>query len=295
MSCKNSDMPINVDSTSKTCDLTCSFSYTYGNSDLSVTNNGDHLAFSYDGNSTVIYNGDNYNVQDIRLYKPSLNSYYGSKIDAELLIHHVSATGQNLLLCIPIVSNNSSSASNTMFNKIIPFVPSKLNENRTINVSNYTLNYFIPKSGFYSYTGNLPYEPCNGNYNIILFDSRNTINMNPNNLSTLGSIIKPLNVTMKTGDSSKLQFNKTGTTENTLTGEDEIYIDCQPVNEEENIAGATQTLETISVSKTNGVTSPSYERNMKYVEIIGGIAGGLLLFHFLTKGASRLYTKLSTS
>lgn len=293
MSCKNSDMPINVEDTSKTCDLTCNFSYTYGNSDLSVTNNGTYLSFSYDGNSTVKFNGDNYNVQDIRLYKPSLNSYYGSNIDAEMFIHHISATGQNLLLCIPIVSNNSASASNTMFNKIIPFVTSNLNENRTINVSNYTLNYFIPKSGFYSYTGNLPYEPCNGNYNIILFDSRNTINMNPNNLSTLGSIIKPLKVNKKQLDSSKLQFNKTGTTENTLTGEDEIYIDCQPVNEEEDNTQITNVNAT--TNKDSKTTSPSYERNMKYFEIIGGIAGGLLLFHFLTKGASRLYTKLSSS
>lgn len=294
MSCTNSDMPINVENTSNKCDLTCSFSYTYGNSDLSVTNNGDHLSFSYDGNSTVIYNGDNYNVQDIRLYKPSLNKYYGSKVDAELFIHHVGSSGQNLLLCVPIVSNNSSSASNTMFNNVIPFVPSKLNESRTINVSNYTLNYFIPKSGFYSYTGKLPYEPCNGNYNIILFDSRNTINMNPNNLSTIGSILEVPNTKIKASTKNKLYYNKIGTTENTLTGEDEIYIDCQPVNESgeiDIIRDSTDQSQEHSIK----LRSPSYDRNMKYVEIIGGIAGGLLLFHFLTKSASSLYTKLTTS
>lgn len=292
MSCVNSDMPINVETTSKICDLTCSFSYTYGNSDLSVTNNGDHISFSYDGNSTVIFNGDNYKVQDIRLYKPSLNSYYGSKVDAELTIHHISSSGENLLLCIPILSNNSASSSETMFNSIIPFVPSKLNETQTINISNYTLNHFIPKSGFYSYTGNLPYEPCNGNYNIILFDSRSTINMNTGNLNTLGSIIKPNENKIKNINSDKLQYNKVGTIDNTLTGEDEIYIDCQPVNEDFDKDQETSqtTMEHIDGVKRN---TPSYERNMKYVEVIGGIAGGLLLFHLLTKGAIHLYSKLS--
>lgn len=290
MSCKNSDMPINVESTNNKCDLNCNFSYTYGSSDLSVSNNDEYLSFSYDGKAKVLFNGDNYSVQDIRLYKPSLNSYYGSKVDAELFIHHISATGQNLLLCIPIKENSAASASKTTFNNIIPFIPSKSGETQTININNYTLNHFIPKSGFYSYKGNLPYKPCNGDYNIILFDSNTSINMESKDLSTIASVLKTLNTNAKKANSTKLQYNSKGTQHSSTNGEDEIYIDCQPINGDGDL-GEVQT-NTTEKNTSSNIKVPSLERNMKYVEIIGGIAGGLLLFHFLTKGVKKLYNNL---
>lgn len=296
MSCNRSNMPINIIETNNKCDMTCNFKYSYGNSDLSVTNNGTYLTFSYDGTTNVLYNGNTYTVQDIRIYKPSINSYYGSKVDAEMMIHHVSVSGGNLLVCIPILSSANASSSITMFNKIIPFVPSTRGETRTININNYTLNNFIPKSGFYSYNGNLPYEPCNGNYNIILFDSKQGIHMSPTDLSTIGSLIKATTQTIKKHDTTALYFNNKGTIENTLTGEDEIYIDCQPVDELEDGVEVTSTsLDGNGTSRQTATKTPEYTKNMKYVEIIGGIAGGLLLFHFLTQAAIKVYAKVSSS
>lgn len=281
MSCKNSNMPIDINKTTNNCNLTCNFSYSYSESDLSVTNNTDYITFSYDGNSTVSFSGDNYTVQDIRLYKPSLNSYYGSKVDAELFIHHISVTGKNLLLCIPILENNASSKSNVMFNKIIPFIPSKNGENRTINVNNYTINNFIPKSGFYYYNGNLPYEPCNGNYDILLFDPKNAINMNSTDMNTVNSIIQPVNSNTKEIDNDNLYYNEKGTIENELSGEDEIYIDCQPVKD--------GVIDDGKGGSTKGNNKPMIELTAENLEIIGGVAGGIILVFLMISFARKVF------
>tara|TARA_Y100000768_G_scaffold387494_1_gene379014 strand:- start:2003 stop:2812 length:810 start_codon:yes stop_codon:yes gene_type:complete len=269
-------MPIDVEKTSNTCSLTCKFNYSYGTSDLAVTNKSNYIVLSYDGETNVEFSGDSYKVQDIRIFKPSLNSYYGSKVDAELFIHHISVKGDNMLICIPIKENEASSSSKALFSKIIPFIPSKNEENRTININNYTLNHLIPKSSYYYYKGNLPYAPCNGEYNILLFDPKNAINMSSDNMNTLGSIIKPINTKLNNIDSDNLFYNEKGTIENELDGEDDIYIDCQPV--EDGI------LDNNTQSNTNMI-----EMNAENLEIIGGIVGGIILLYIVITISKKVF------
>lgn len=273
MTCRNSNMPIDIQKTSNNCSLTCNLNYSYGDSDLSVTNNTNYITLSYDGDTTVTFSGNNYKVQDVRLYKPSINSYYGSKVDAELFIHHISVIGDNLMLCIPIKNNDASSSSSALFKKIIPFIPSSRNESRTININNYTLNNFIPKSSYYYYKGNLPYEPCNGDYNIILFDPENAINMDNTNMNTLGAIIRPIENKIKEINGEDLYYNEKGTIENELTGEDDIYIDCQPVKD--------GVLDDSDGGTTDKDMKAQFEMNAEYLETIGGVAGGILLLYFV--------------
>jgi len=239
-----------------------------------------------------VFNGNKYNVVDVRIYKPSLNSYYGSKVDAEMFIHHTNNSGKNLLLSIPITSKESTSSSNTMFSNMFPFISSKKDIPVSINITNYTLNHFIPKSGFYSFIGPLPYKPCNGEYNIVMFDSKNSINISANNLSILGSLITSITSKPKDMDMKSVYYNKKGTIENELSGEDEIYIDCQPVNDTSN------ELLSDDVIKNNDKTStktPSEKLNMEYFEIIVGIAGGLILLHFLSKAGMKFLGSISNS
>ena len=73
MSCgiNEGSLPINVTSTENKCSKTCNFEFNYGLSDLTVTNKGDHLNFSYNSkNNNISYNGTQYSIQDIRLYSP---------------------------------------------------------------------------------------------------------------------------------------------------------------------------------------------------------------------------------
>jgi carbonic anhydrase len=233
MACNEGSTPINVTTTQNKCNLNCLYQYDYGISSLNVTNNGDHLKFSYDGggsDTTIRYNNHDYNVQECRLYKPSLNQYNGQRKDAELIIHHINSSGSNLLVCIPIDNNNAASASSALFSQIIPFVPSTTGSTQTINVSNYTLNHFIPKAAYYYYRGTVPYQPCSGTYNIILFDPAHAINMATDHMNTLSSVITGLSPTIQSTNEAHYYYNEKGTTQNELLGDD-IYIDCRPVEE----------------------------------------------------------------
>ena len=146
--------PIDIETTDRTCKKTCFYSFDYANSSCQVTHNDTYLTLSYDESakqqSTVIYNDANCTVQDIRLYKPSINEYYGKQVAAELIINHTVEGGNNLIVCVPIIETNDKSASNTLFSQIIPNIPPNTGTNDTvsINVTNYTLNNIVPRGPY---------------------------------------------------------------------------------------------------------------------------------------------------
>jgi carbonic anhydrase len=286
MACTTGTSPIDVTTTQNRCDLTCKYRYSYGNSSLSVTNNTDHLTFSYDGLSDVTYNADNYTVQEIRLYKPSLNLYHGSRVDAELIIHHTSITGQNLLVCVPINNSDSSSAASSLFNGIIPYVPSDVGESQSINVADYNLNTFIPQAPYFSYIGSLPYQPCNGNYNIVLFDPAYAINMSSDNMNTVASVITGIAPTIQpVGEGGGLYYNEKGTTQNSGTGEDDIYIKCNALDEDGNIipddedGNGENNIIGRNVDETGEGGFKMTDETRTYLESIGGVVGGVLFIY----------------
>lgn len=281
MSCKNSNTPINIEKTSKTCNSTCNLSYSYGYSSLNVLNRSNHLKFSYDGDVDVTFNGENYSVEEIRLYSPSLNKYYGSNVDAELFIHHTSMTGNNLMLCIPIEGNDARSNSNALFSQIMPIAPTEKEGQKSINISKYTLNNLIPLSEYYYYNGNLPYEPCTGNYGIIIFDTTHKINISTKDLSILRKLIKPSNPVIKNINNVNYFYNKKGTIQNNTT-DDDIYIDCQPVED----TGESQDQENQGVNLNNltSFKTSTQMKNLKTFEIIGGLGVGLIIGYKIYKG-----------
>lgn len=229
--------PINIKTTNVKCQNTClySFNYDYANSSCTITNGGDHLKFSYDAPaSIIIYNDVNYHVEDIRLYKPSVNEYYNSPVDAELIINHSGDGGMNVIVCVPLIASDGKSKSNTLFNQLIPNAPlmpadSTESSGRVVNVQNYSLNSFLPHASYYSYTGTLPYQTSHEPNNIIIFDSQKvSINMSTSNMDTLGTIISPPSNIPPINNSyniNHLYYNTVGTTEDELG--DDIYIDCQ--------------------------------------------------------------------
>lgn len=301
MSCSVGSSPINVTETSNTCDMTCHYSYSYGLSDLSVSNKVDHLLLSYNSNANnITYNNTNYNVKEIRLYKPSLNKYNGTHLDAELIIHHTGDGADNLLVCVPIKGSNAQSSSQILFKNIIPFSPPK-NESTSINVSNYTLNNVIPKGGYYSYVGSLPYQPCNGKYNIILFDPNVSANMRTQDLRTLGSLINPLSPKIKNINNQELYYNKNGTLENgAISGNgDDIYIKCSALDEEgneiypgENV-GQSRDKQDISIGSGYSPSKEKQKQMIKYIQTGGEILAGVVLMYGLYVVVKKVVNKLS--
>lgn len=235
MSCPNATAPIDI-SISKIvgkCDLKCSYNFHYSNSSCIATNRGDYISVSYDKTSSppVLYNATGFDVQEIRLYTPSLHSYNDSKTDGELIIVHTSNTGVNpLLVCIPIKSNNTSSDSALFFKTLIDTValsaPSD-GETTTVNIPKFNLDYFVPRKPFFSYSATEPYQPCTQDVDYIVYGPlQGSLDIMPDTLTKLQSIIISNPYDVKKGPN--LFYNEKGPSKGG-SGSGEIYIDCQPV------------------------------------------------------------------
>jgi carbonic anhydrase len=237
MSCPNATAPIDISMSKITgkCDLKCSYNFNYSNSSCVATNRGDYISISYDKTSSppVSYNATAYDVQEIRLYTPSLHSYNDSKTDGELVIVHSSKTGElPLLVCIPIKSNNTSSDSALFFKTLIDTVatsaPSE-GEVTTVNVKKFNLTYFVPKKPFFSYSATEPYQPCYTSVDYIVFTPlQGSLDIMSDTLTKLQSIITSNPYDIKTGPN--LFYNEKGPG-SSGSSNGEIYIDCQPVGE----------------------------------------------------------------
>jgi carbonic anhydrase len=160
MSCPNANSPIDISQqkVAGKCDLKCEYNYNYPNSSCIATNRGDYISIAYDtfSSSPVNYNSIDYNVKEIRIYHPSLHTFNENKSIAEVIIIHISNKGTiPLLVCIPLIENNTNSDSSTILTTIINNVsinaPSE-GESATITMDNFSLTPFIPQKPFFSYT-----------------------------------------------------------------------------------------------------------------------------------------------
>jgi len=242
MNCENSSAPIDINNNpTGTCDLKCKYNFKYKESGSKLTNNKFYLSLSYDQSypAPVIFNSDSYQVSEIRIYSPSLHTYSGSKSDAEMIIVH-SGTQGSLLVCLPLLKGSKTDSKSSIdLENIITNATKftrKLNDSTPLQ-KNINLNNFIPNGKpFYSYKATLPYAPCNGEYNYVVFskDDNAYVTISEEQLSNLNSIISAHSMNVKTN--TKFYVNKLGA--NAGTGKaDEIYIDCKPVSENGAVLG----------------------------------------------------------
>jgi carbonic anhydrase len=195
MSCKSN--PVNINNkTKQICKQDCSYQFNYNkNSSAIVANLVDYLDIKVDGSNTVKFNSYAVNLQDVRLYQPSLHLFDGQQAAAELVISH-SGYGNNVLVCIPIKAGDGNGKSNNFFSQIMQHVPpktdNKTKSNQNINVTNWSLNDVVPSGTFYFYIGKFPYPPCNGKNNIIVFDLNSAANINSKDLELLKTLINPV-------------------------------------------------------------------------------------------------------
>lgn len=233
MSCSTSNSPIDINSSnvSGNCDSKCDYNFKYQNSSCVGKNIGNYISLSYDNSSSTIkYNSISYNVKDVRIYHPSLHSYNGNKSDAELIIIHISNTGESpLLVCIPIrLSSTSTPMLANVVSTMARNAPTE-GDSTTIKMSDYNLSRIIPKKGFYTYTATEPYQPCIETVNFIVYDINDaSLSITDEIYNKLKDIIKNNDVKTKENNSVKFFYNSKGP--NTIS-EDDIYIDCKPVGE----------------------------------------------------------------
>ena len=182
----------------------------------------------------VNFNADDYQVSEIRIYSPSLHTYSGVHAEAEMIIVHTGTQG-TLLVCLPIIKGNKTTTKSEKDLETIIKTAKKFarkpNEETALQ-QNFNLNNFIPKNKpFFSYKATLPYIPCNGEHNYVVFskDDGAYITIYEDLLKDLKSVISLHS--MVTKKDTKFYINKTGA--NISSGKaEEIYIDCKPVSDD---------------------------------------------------------------
>jgi hypothetical protein len=186
-----------------------------------------------------------------------------------MIIVHGSQIGHDdLLVCIPIkntnATSNSSSLLDTILNTASTTTPTE-GSSTTLNTSSFNLNTFLfDKKPYYSYSGTLPYQPCNSNVNFIVFNIVNcNLDITNKSFSILKNIIQPNTYQVKTD--GKLFYNDKGA--NSVINTNEIYIDCKPTDISE---------------ETTQVTVESYTSNpIDFKNVFNSSSFQIILFTFV--------------
>lgn len=299
MTCPNATAPVNiVNNPDFICDLKCEFSFNYSQTSLNIANRGDYLSLKPDPSNSppVIYNVNKYDVTEMRIYQPSLHQYKGKHADAELIIIHgnVSSRG-NLLVCVPIVKGTSTSNpdSSELLDTIISEVAKTANSpgtKTTVDIPTFSINNFIPVKPYYSYNGSLPYSPCNGEYDYVVFSKDNEAMLAISEIAnnSLQKIItaNSYSISKKNKD---VFYNKNKPTNNTSesNGDGNLYIKCHPTGESgESLVPLKKTPE--QLFNINSI------KELFENSLFLSITIGLLIFIILIQGYSWLANKLTS-
>lgn len=293
MTSSNTKINISTENVYGDCDLKCSYSYKYHQSNLVATNNGVFISLSYDKgtSSPVIYNTRKYFVSKINIYSPSLHSFNNNTVNAEIVIEHAPEIGGELLyVCIPIIASTNSSGASNVLTEIIKSVsnnaPNK-NESTNLNISNFNLDIIIPKKPFFAYTGT---QGLTGQ--VIVFGNNYAIPLNQSVLTKLTSIIKPYPITISGGS---LFFNRKGPNDiqfNSANSNNGIYISCQPTGSSKEEIQVTNNKNPINYNMESLFNNPTV---ILILQVIIGCIVFILVFLMLNYGYNYAISGSSSS
>ena len=242
MSC--GDAPIDITSPAGTCELKCEYNFDYKDSNVVITNSGNHLKLSYDLGSSpqVKYNAEDYNPREVRLYVPSIHRYQGQHADAELVIVHSSGS-KNLIVSVPITQSRTQSRTTKFLDQVANYVANFTpNSGDTASMGNavWNLNDWVPEKPYYSYSGSAPYSPCAGGFDYVVFNRYDAATIRPDTLAKLKKSVASSGI----GTKPNTFYNSTGPARQGLDsiGEDDIYISCQPTgtSEDQEVVGGAK-------------------------------------------------------
>jgi hypothetical protein len=274
MSDDDNIMNIQLNKVTGKCDEKCMLKYNYNTSSTCVaTNNTNYFSLTYDKNSKnpVTFNNNEYNVTSIFLYFHSVHYFNGDFTAGEIVIlHKCSANGKLLFICLPL-SDRSGSPSNLLsniLNRIVTIhITSGYSNDLKLDVD-YNLNNILKYEPFYYY-----YDKNNSDY--ICYGMVNAIYVSSDLIDSIKSLISVPSETMWIPKVSYLFYNKKGPVK---YEEDEIYIDCKPVNS----SGSEDIMfDNTGESNTNNSSSSistKAPKNMALLEIIGIFLFIIMLF-----------------
>jgi carbonic anhydrase len=213
--CKDATAPINItlsddDKNNKKCDQKCNYICNYKITSSVMTNKEDSIKLTYDNLNSppVTYNGVKYNVQEMRIFSPSIHTWDESTVSAELIILHSPVEGQtanNLSVSIPIKSSTTTVPSS------LGSIISQMNQtgqqsgSRT-HLASLDLKDYVPfNAPFFSYNGSLIFDKCRGDENeYVVLDPENSgyKTISEADLTALQKLIQASTITVKANNAS---------------------------------------------------------------------------------------------
>jgi len=234
------------------CDGKCDYNFNYPEvTFLQIKNNTNNITVTEDHeeNTSVTFDGKPYHVSKVLIYSPSLHSYEGSPAVAEVMIEHITGSGDKpFSVFIPMtVSSNSSKASNIL-SEIVKGTASKApgyDDQCTLTLREFTFGDLLPKGPFFNYTGT--YGSTTTEF--IVYGKSSSIAISSEDLSTLNDIITPSNVSVL-GTEGQLYVNSKGANLNNIES-DGIYIKCKPTGKSTDMTEVENTAKIVWGSTTN--------------------------------------------
>jgi carbonic anhydrase len=247
--------PINISKEQRiTCQTTCEYTPKYNQTGIKCTNYGSYIGVTPDlEQNNSKFNGQTYWVSEIRIYSNSLHTYSGGAGSAEMLIIHANTNISNstplLIVSIPIIVSETPTLSSLDLETIIKETSAKACKGSlsstnsvgcveqstpfSINSTDFSIDKFVPKSAYYFYNGIFSFQKsissCDLPSNIIVFPlSSGGVTIDSATYNILENLLVPPSANeFQIFTTPTLFYNASGAGQ---SSEEEIYIDCQPVN-----------------------------------------------------------------
>ena len=271
MSCPNATAPIDiVKNNAGVCDKKCDISYDYPNTSVVARNKGEYIRFSFDKSSTppVFFNKEKYEVQEMRLFQPSLHTFSGSRASGEIIIvHNNLSSSRTLLVCVPLVTNAIKEGEVDALINQVAQKANTVDSSTNINLNVFSLKKIVPSKPYFFYNGTLPYSPCNGSNDIVVYDKDHAVSITASSFINLKRIVSASDYDVHSPKNGFF-YNQEGPSNFTGgNGEDDIYFECNPTGDDGETLVATKT-----ISNTSGFDFT------KYSWVLGAIFGALILY-----------------
>ena len=280
MSC-NITSPVNIPTSASSCSLKCSYSHNYPSSELYVVNNRNFMSLKMPYTKEtehIIYSGNSYDVEEIRIYRNSLHKYTNESADAEMIIIHKSIKeSKKLFVCIPFVLTSIPDDNSLLLENVVVLMAKNANspgQSTNINITSFNLNKLIPKSPYIIYNGTHP-DKCD-EVDYIVFRKQNAIKISSTTLEIIKNIIKQHEYTIKPEQKIKFFYNSNGPSKGTTTNDD-IYIECNPTGSEGEIIVPVSSSSSF-LSMNENMFDVSNVSGSKVLYVLKSIIGVILMY-----------------
>lgn len=288
---------------SGTCKLKCAYNFNYPITSCNVLNSSSGIKVEYDKLKIppVMYNGNKYTIENVTVTTQKL-AYFQNILPLALIKveHNPIAEGNPLTVIIPITIGNSRKGG-TLITELINETIRQIPKNGTtvLNINNFTANTIVPSAPYYAS------EDTDNNRSYIFFDLNNSIQIREETMNKLyadkyGSdfLTNPDNfyneIREDTPDLPKrsIYYNSAGPNSLKTKGNggkdgDDIYIECNPVNESDEVVQMKMpTLANsplgFDIGEWFDVSSVKDLFSKTWVQVILSFLGFLLLFGIIT-------------